>query len=105
LEIKDCQADNYKISGYVSTCQHGEGRSKADRQFFFINQRPCDLASMSKSLNEVYHGFNRHQNPFSIIMINVTDHLGSVDINLTPDKRQILLEKEYFIVGKDICIY
>jgi len=30
------------LSGYVSSCVHGEGRSAADRQFFFVNKRPCD---------------------------------------------------------------
>jgi len=34
------------VSGFVSSCVHGEGRSAADRQFLFINGRPCDNAKV-----------------------------------------------------------
>ena len=37
----------------------GKGRSKPDRQFFYVNSRPCELPSGSKSVNEIYHQFNR----------------------------------------------
>jgi DNA mismatch repair ATPase MutL len=39
----DCLSDNilYILSGFA-TCEHGQGRSSADRQFYFINKRPCD---------------------------------------------------------------
>lgn len=30
------------ITGFVSRGDHGAGRSATDRQFFFINNRPCD---------------------------------------------------------------
>lgn len=30
------------ITGFVSRGDHGVGRSATDRQFFFINNRPCD---------------------------------------------------------------
>lgn len=38
---------NYKLcfgsmTGFVSRADHGVGRSATDRQFFFINNRPCD---------------------------------------------------------------
>lgn len=32
-----------RLEGYISNSNHGEGRSSTDRQFFFINGRPCDL--------------------------------------------------------------
>lgn len=31
-----------RITGFVSQGDHGVGRSATDRQFFFINNRPCD---------------------------------------------------------------
>lgn len=30
------------ITGFVSQGDHGVGRSATDRQFFFVNSRPCD---------------------------------------------------------------
>ena len=83
----------YTLTGFISTCEHGKGRSSPDRQFFYINNRPCDMPKVSKLVNEVYHQFNRHQYPF--IMLNIkSNNLQNVDINVTPDKRMIFLENE-----------
>uniref|UniRef100_A0A2K5YIU9 PMS1 homolog 2, mismatch repair system component n=1 Tax=Mandrillus leucophaeus TaxID=9568 RepID=A0A2K5YIU9_MANLE len=59
------------ISGFISQCAHGVGRSSTDRQFFFINRRPCDPAKVSRLVNEVYHMYNRHQYPFVVLNISV----------------------------------
>jgi len=37
------------LSGYISSCVHGEGRSAADRQFMFVNKRPCDNSKVNWS--------------------------------------------------------
>ena len=47
------------------------GRSSADRQFFYINKRPCELSKVSRVINEVYHMFNRHQYPFVMTDISL----------------------------------
>ncbi|XP_076779731.1 mismatch repair endonuclease PMS2 isoform X2 [Arvicanthis niloticus] len=87
----------FHISGFISQCTHGAGRSATDRQFFFINQRPCDPAKVSKLVNEVYHMYNRHQYPF--VVLNVSVDSECVDINVTPDKRQILLQDEKLLLA------
>ncbi|KAM5153265.1 mismatch repair endonuclease PMS2 [Mantella aurantiaca] len=87
----------YNITGYLSHCDHGVGRSATDRQYFFINQRPCDPAKVSKVVNEVYHMFNRHQYPF--VVLNICVNSECVDINVTPDKRQILLQEEKLLLA------
>ena len=61
----------FSIDGYISFVDHKCGRSSLDRQFFFINKRPCDIAKISRLVNEVYHMFNRHQNPFVFLDINL----------------------------------
>ncbi|XP_035979483.2 mismatch repair endonuclease PMS2 isoform X4 [Halichoerus grypus] len=61
----------FHISGFISHCAHGVGRSSTDRQFFFINGRPCDPAKVSRLVNEVYHMYNRHQYPFVVLNISV----------------------------------
>lgn len=87
----------FRISGFISQCTHGAGRSSTDRQFFFINQRPCDPAKVSRLVNEVYHMYNRHQYPFVILNMSVDSEC--VDINVTPDKRQILLQEEKLLLA------
>uniref|UniRef100_A0A8B9HUK6 Mismatch repair endonuclease PMS2 n=1 Tax=Astyanax mexicanus TaxID=7994 RepID=A0A8B9HUK6_ASTMX len=86
-----------RISGYVSQADHGVGRSATDRQFFFINKRPCDPSKVSKLVNEVYHMFNRHQYPF--VALNIAVASECVDVNVTPDKRQIFLQEEKFLLA------
>ena len=83
----------YTLTGFISTCEHGKGRSSPDRQFFYINNRPCDMPKVLKLMNEVYHQFNRHQYPFIFLNIK-SNNLQNVDINVTPDKRMIFLENE-----------
>ncbi|XP_067912696.1 mismatch repair endonuclease PMS2 [Heterodontus francisci] len=87
----------YRITGFVSRSDHGVGRSSTDRQFFFINQRPCDPAKVSKLVNEVYHTYNRHQYPF--VALNICVDSECVDLNVTPDKRQILLQEEKLLLA------
>ncbi|KAM5228479.1 mismatch repair endonuclease PMS2 [Ctenodactylus gundi] len=87
----------FHISGFISRCAHGVGRSATDRQFFFINRRPCDPAKVSRLVNEVYHMYNRHQYPFVVLNISVDSEC--VDINVTPDKRQILLQEEKLLLA------
>ncbi|KAK7005309.1 mismatch repair endonuclease PMS2 [Biomphalaria glabrata] len=87
----------FQIQGFVSKCEHGQGRGTTDRQFIFINKRPCDSSKIVKLVNEVYHGYNRHQYPFIVLSISVDKE--SVDVNVTPDKRQIFLEGEPFLLA------
>ncbi|KAG9333652.1 hypothetical protein JZ751_010721 [Albula glossodonta] len=89
--------DFFKLGGFVSRGDHGVGRSSTDRQFFFINSRPCDPSKVSKLVNEVYHMFNRHQYPF--VALNITVASDCVDVNVTPDKRQIFLQEEKLLLA------
>ncbi|XP_067135070.1 mismatch repair endonuclease PMS2 isoform X2 [Centruroides vittatus] len=87
----------FRIEGYISSCQHGQGRSSSDRQYFFINGRPCELQKVSKLINEVYHNYNRHQNPFILLNINIVTE--NVDMNVTPDKRKIFVQNEKLLLA------
>ncbi|XP_071427673.1 mismatch repair endonuclease PMS2 isoform X2 [Pithys albifrons albifrons] len=97
LNSADLPQNLYSITGFISHCDHGVGRSTTDRQFFYINQRPCDPAKVVKLVNEVYHLHNKHQYPFVVLNIGVDSEC--VDINVTPDKRQILLQEEKFLLA------
>ncbi|PVD37839.1 hypothetical protein C0Q70_00441 [Pomacea canaliculata] len=91
------QTCNLRIEGFISKCEHGQGRSSADRQYVFINKRPCDAHKVLRVVNEVYHSYNRHQYPFVVLLIFMSS--GSVDVNVTPDKRQIFVEGEQILLA------
>ncbi|KAL4239948.1 hypothetical protein ACF0H5_000744 [Mactra antiquata] len=95
--IKNSNSSIFSIEGYISKCDHGQGRSSTDRQFFFINGRPFDSNKLNKVVNEVYHQYNRHQYPFVALKIDV--QRDNVDVNVTPDKRQVFLEDEKLIMA------
>ncbi|KAF8249781.1 DNA mismatch repair protein MutL [Wilcoxina mikolae CBS 423.85] len=81
-----------KIVGHISRPVVGEGRSAPDRQMFFVNGRPCVLPQISKAFNEVYRGFNVTQSPFIFADLLLDTH--SYDVNVSPDKRTVLLHDQ-----------
>uniref|UniRef100_A0A7N6AUX8 Mismatch repair endonuclease PMS2 n=1 Tax=Anabas testudineus TaxID=64144 RepID=A0A7N6AUX8_ANATE len=97
LKDADLPKQLFTITGFVSRGDHGVGRSATDRQFFFINNRPCDPLKVTKLVNEVYHMYNRHQYPF--VALNITVASECVDVNVTPDKRQIFLQEEKLLLA------
>ncbi|XP_060950484.1 mismatch repair endonuclease PMS2 isoform X2 [Limanda limanda] len=97
LTNADLPKQLFTITGFVSRGDHGVGRSATDRQYFFINNRPCDPLKVTKVVNEVYHMYNRHQYPF--VALNIAVASDCVDVNVTPDKRQILLQEEKLLLA------
>ncbi|KAH0434324.1 DNA mismatch repair protein pms1 [Colletotrichum camelliae] len=81
-----------RVQGYVSRPAHGEGRQTPDRQMFFVNGRPCGLPQFAKVFNEVYKAYNSSQSPFIFADIQLDTHL--YDVNVSPDKRTILLHDQ-----------
>ncbi|XP_032689324.1 mismatch repair endonuclease PMS2 isoform X1 [Odontomachus brunneus] len=82
---------------YVSVCDHVIGRSSPDRQFFYVNGRPCDLTKVGKLMNNVYHRYNNKQYPF--VFLNIKLDRQSADVNVTPDKRTIFFTQERLILA------
>lgn len=97
LKETELPKQRFAITGFVSRAEHGVGRSATDRQFFFINNRPCDPLKVTKLVNEVYHMYNRHQYPF--VALNISVASDCVDVNVTPDKRQIFLQEEKLLLA------
>lgn len=46
-------ANIFELDGYVSSCDHNSGRSSKDRQFYFINSRPCEPLKVNIYFNKV----------------------------------------------------
>ncbi|RCN36942.1 DNA mismatch repair protein [Ancylostoma caninum] len=84
--------DDIEMNGFVSSCEHGFGRSSADRQFIYVNQRPVDYPKICRVINEVYQQYNRSQYPTLVLYIGVPP--GEIDVNVTPDKRMVFFERE-----------
>ena len=84
--------DTCTASGFVSSPAAGSGRSSSDRQYFYVNGRPVDLPRVAKTLNEVYRTFNAAQFPAAVLDFRLpTD---AYDVNVTPDKRRVMLHAE-----------
>ncbi|RDW79635.1 hypothetical protein BP6252_04273 [Coleophoma cylindrospora] len=81
-----------RIVGHISRPAFGEGRQTPDRQMFFVNARPCGLPQVAKAFNEVYKIYNVSQSPFIFANIELDTHL--YDVNVSPDKRTILLHDQ-----------
>lgn len=89
---KDGDTHEVLIRGHVSRPVHGEGRQTPDRQMFYVNSRPCGLPQFAKVFNEVYRSYNSSQSPFIFADIQLDTHL--YDVNVSPDKRTILLHDQ-----------
>ncbi|KAG9497800.1 hypothetical protein J7337_010671 [Fusarium musae] len=81
-----------RIVGHVSRPSNGDGRQTPDRQMFFVNGRPCGLPQFAKAFNEVYKAYNSSQAPFILADIQLDTHM--YDVNVSPDKRSILLHDQ-----------
>lgn len=94
-----CPGDElpFEIDCLISTAVHGSGRSSSDRQFYYINRRPCEPHKLMKLVNEIYRQFNSKQYPF--VYLNITTKSSLVDVNITPDKRQIFLQNEKILLA------
>ncbi|GAB1319067.1 ATP-binding mismatch repair protein [Madurella fahalii] len=88
----DGSTTEVRILGHISRPTHGEGRQTPDRQMFYVNGRPCGLPQFAKVFNEVYRSYNSSQSPFIFADIQLDTHL--YDVNVSPDKRTILLHDQ-----------
>lgn len=87
-----------KIVGYISKPEPGCGRAGADRQFYYVNGRPVDVPKIAKVVNELYRSFNAAQAPMVVLDFQLP--LDSYDVNVTPDKRKIMLHLEQELLAR-----
>ncbi|KAH8549580.1 mismatch repair endonuclease PMS2 [Umbelopsis sp. PMI_123] len=91
----DCNSDGVKVVGFISKPTWGNGRSSADRQYLYINGRPCNLPKISRALNEIFRTFISNQYPFAILDFRIPN--GEFDVNVSPDKRTIFIHNEKWL--------
>ncbi|WBW74943.1 MutL family mismatch-repair protein Pms1 [Schizosaccharomyces osmophilus] len=84
------------IEGYISRPHVGSVRLSSDKQMVFINRRPISLPKLVKAIQEVFKMYSMSQAPFFAINLTLTE--GTVDVNVSPDKRSVFLSEENFII-------
>ncbi|KZV71466.1 DNA mismatch repair protein MutL [Peniophora sp. CONT] len=84
--------NNVRVRGLISKFSVGCGRGTTDRQYFFVNGRPCEPKKVTQAINSVYKTFNMTQSPFIVADFIIPP--DACDINVDPDKRSILLHSE-----------
>ncbi|KAL5276037.1 hypothetical protein ACFFRR_001705 [Megaselia abdita] len=95
-DLEMLNMSKFEMEGWISNSNHGSGRNSKDRQFFFVNARPCDPKNVAKVVNEIYRRYNMSHFPF--VFLNVITERAEVDVNLTPDKRQLLINNEKILL-------
>ncbi|OEJ88547.1 DNA mismatch repair protein PMS1 [Hanseniaspora osmophila] len=80
------------LSGCISKHTFGCGRTSKDKQFIFINKRPVDYPKIVNVVNEAYKTFNNVQFPFFVLNFEINANL--LDLNVTPDKKTVLIHNE-----------
>lgn len=98
MSRSDVNSTHIKVNGHISRPIWGEGRQTPDRQMFFVNGRPCGLPQVAKAMNEVYKSFNVSQSPF--IFADFEMDTNAYDVNVSPDKRTILLHNATDLIEK-----
>ncbi|TIB61057.1 hypothetical protein E3P78_02943 [Wallemia ichthyophaga] len=84
------------LIGSISKPLFAHGRSTSDRQYFYINGRPCNLPKVAKSINSLFRSYINQSYPFIVADFKIpTD---AYDVNITPDKRTIFLHFESSLI-------
>lgn len=82
-------AARQRIVGFVSKAGTGVGRANTAKQFLFLNGRPVDVPSLSKTLQEVWRCYEMGHRPAYVLDLQLRS--GAFDVNVSPDKREVIL--------------
>jgi len=88
----------YTITGYISKLLGGAGRNLNDRHHLAINGRPVDLPVIDRAIIDAYRECNGAAN-FPCYIINIDIPLNSYDVNVTPNKRVVLIHGENILAA------
>nr|CAH8859951.1 unnamed protein product [Trichobilharzia regenti] len=91
------------------------GHSSSERQFVYVNGRPCDLPKLTRLATDLWRRCSREAYSsitsgislpnrstcasFPVLVLMLTMPTKTVDINLTPDKRTLLLHHENYVLA------
>lgn len=87
----------WDVTGLISSPLGG--RRSRDTQFYFVNQRPIDPPKrIGKLICDTYHQYNSRMWP--VVILSFVAGQALVDVNVTPDKRTVLLRNEELLLAE-----
>ncbi|NWQ96598.1 PMS1 protein, partial [Burhinus bistriatus] len=91
-----CEDPEINLSGFLPKAESDSSLtslSSSERSFIFINNRPVYQKEILKLIRQ-YYGLVTHKDCtrlYPVFFLNITVPASAVDVNLTPDKTQVLL--------------
>jgi DNA mismatch repair ATPase MutL len=83
----------WKLEGFLSKAdQNNNGNVKSGQQFFSINGRPVELPKLARAIGDVWRATGAKKKFSCILTLTLPNQ--EYDVNLSPDKRQVLLTHE-----------
>ena len=88
---------DWKIEGYISRAsddnnEKGGASAKAGQVFFSINGRPVELPKLARTMGDVWRILGGKKKPSCVLTLTLPNQ--EYDVNLSPEKRQVLLTNE-----------
>ncbi|KAF5903384.1 PMS1 protein 1, partial [Clarias magur] len=96
------EQEEISIEGYFpkpNSDLNATSSSTSDKTFIYVNNRPVNHKDILKLVKQ-YYANSAHSNNdsasrrFPILMVNITVPTSNVDVNLTPDKLQVMLKNK-----------
>ncbi|XP_010086013.1 PREDICTED: PMS1 protein homolog 1 isoform X2 [Pterocles gutturalis] len=87
-----CEDPEVNLSGFLPKAESDSSLtslSSSEKSFIFINNRPVHQKEILKYYGLVTH--KDHTRLYPVFFLNITVPASAVDVNLTPDKSQVLL--------------
>eukprot|EP00892_Ulva_mutabilis_P000642 jgi/Ulvmu1/10579/UM065_0033.1 len=86
----------FQVTGLLSSAAKSSGKTSGHPQFFFVNGRPVDLPKAVRILNDTYRSLSSPATAGckAVCAINIQAASELVDVNVTPDKRSIMIQQE-----------
>eukprot|EP00629_Pelagomonadales_sp_RCC1024_P015399 CAMPEP_0119265374 /NCGR_PEP_ID=MMETSP1329-20130426/4208_1 /TAXON_ID=114041 /ORGANISM="Genus nov. species nov., Strain RCC1024" /LENGTH=360 /DNA_ID=CAMNT_0007265195 /DNA_START=120 /DNA_END=1198 /DNA_ORIENTATION=- len=92
----EVQVAGARVSGLVSRAGDSVGRCEGDRQFVFCNGRPIDAPKIVRAANDAWRACEMKHKPACIIYFGLPPE--AVDVNLSPNKREVLMDDEASLI-------
>ncbi|XP_071667276.1 PMS1 protein homolog 1 isoform X4 [Patagioenas fasciata] len=91
-----CKDPEINLSGFLPKAESDgslTSLSSSERSFVFINNRPVHQKEILKLIREYYNMVTQKDSSrlYPVFFLNITVPASAVDVNITPDKTQVLL--------------
>ena len=89
----DSPKGDWKIEGFISKASDsGTTGAKTGQVFFSINGRPVELPKLARIMGEVWRALGEKKKPSCVLTLTLPNQ--EYDVNLSPEKRQVMLTNE-----------